>query len=330
MKERVKIIENTDQVVEELAVLRRQRDEHNQDRIMWDTDREKWEADRAAWAEEKVGWESERTALREEREGLTRSIAELTASVEVWRAAKVSADKDRDFFREQYAQASAFVGSVSEENLELEKKAKIAEGQAQEGVAMIKALFENRVKALQDDIQRWKSLAELLQEKDNRTNDMIRLRAAEAPELEERCRRFTDENNSLETDLRKLGRAQQRVTVQRNKLYREVSMLKKERASLKFKISQLVKATGNSTQETSNFVTEDQTLLSPEGPEIMDPNDMEIMSVSLPELPELSFDDTWFPCMWRPYFRDRCQQIFDSKEDLERHLQEHLRNLTQL
>ncbi|KAF8838188.1 hypothetical protein BDN67DRAFT_121118 [Paxillus ammoniavirescens] len=315
-------------VAEELAVLTRQRDEHNQDRTTWGADREKWEADRAAWAEEKAGWESERTALKEEREALSRSVAELTASVEVLTAAKVSADKDCDFFREQYTRASAFVGSISDENKELENKAKIAEGQAQEGVAMIKALFENRVKALQDDIQRWKSLAELLQEKDKRTNDDIRLRAAEAPELEERCRRFADENSTLEIDLRKLGQAQQRVTVQRNKLYHEVLMLKKERASLRSKLSQIVKVTGTSTQETFNSVSEDHILPSPEGPEIMDPNDMEILSDSSLQLAEISFDDTWFPCMWRPHFRDRCQQIFDSKEDLERHLQEHFHDLT--
>jgi hypothetical protein len=91
-------------------------------------------------------------------------------------------------------------------------------------------------------------------------------------------------------------------------------MLKKERASLRLKLSQIVKATGTSTQETLNSVSEGQTLPSPEGPEIMDPNDMEILSDSLPQLAENSFDDMWFPCMWRPHFRDRCQQIFDSKE----------------
>jgi chromosome segregation ATPase len=152
IKERERMIEDSVQVAEELAVLTRQRDEYNQDTTTWGADREKWEADRAAWAEEKVGWESERTALKEEREALSRSVAELMASVEVWTAAKVTADKDRDFFREQYTKASAFVGSISEENQELENKAKIAEGQAQEGVAMIKALFEVCYSAHRQDI----------------------------------------------------------------------------------------------------------------------------------------------------------------------------------
>ncbi|KAF9223102.1 hypothetical protein BS17DRAFT_153756 [Gyrodon lividus] len=329
MKEREKMTDDIAQRVEELTVLTRRCDEYNQAKITWATDQTKWEAERDAWAEEKVGWESERTALREEREALSQSVAMLTASVEVVTAAKVVAEKDRDFFREQYTQASGFVGSVSAENVELEKKAKIAEGQAQEGVAMIKALFENRVKALRDDIRRWKSLAELLQEKDNRTNDEVRLRAAQAPELEERCRRLAGENSSLEMDLRKLGQAQQRVAVQRNKLYHNVLMLKKERASLKSKLSQLVKAAGTSTQETSNPVPEDQTAPLPEDLESMEFNDMDILLDPLPQSGETSFDDTWFPCMWRPQFRDQCQQVFDSKEDLEKHLKEHFRDLAQ-
>ncbi|KAF9233776.1 hypothetical protein BU15DRAFT_53435 [Melanogaster broomeanus] len=240
----------------ELAVLARQCDEYNQDKFTWTADRAKWEAERDAWAEEKVGWESERTALREEGQALSQSVAELTTSVQLLTAVKVSAEKDREFFCEQYAQASGFVSSVRAENIELEKKAKIAEGQAQEGVAMIKALFENRVKALQDEIYRWKTLAELLQEKDKRTNDDIRLRAAQAPELEERCRHLAEDNDILESDLRKLGQAQQRVAGQRNKLYHDILILKKERASLKSKLAHFVKVNG---QETSDSLPADQT-----------------------------------------------------------------------
>ncbi|KIJ62309.1 hypothetical protein HYDPIDRAFT_94731, partial [Hydnomerulius pinastri MD-312] len=213
--------------------------EWDSERLRWEADREAWEKESARLSEEEAQWDLKRTELRQERDALSNSVTELTVAVESLTTAKASAEKDRDFFREQYAQASGFVGSVRAENVELEKKAQIAEGQAQEGVAAIKALFENRVKALQDDVYRWKTLAELLQEKDHRTNDEIRLRAAQAPELEERCRQLVNENDSLETDLRKLGQAQQRVSIQRNKLYREILTLKKERAVLKLKLSQL-------------------------------------------------------------------------------------------
>jgi alpha-D-ribose 1-methylphosphonate 5-triphosphate diphosphatase PhnM len=52
------------------------------------------------------------------------------------------AEKDRDFFRDQYTQASGFVNATRAENVELEEKAKIAEGQARDGVALIKHMFE--------------------------------------------------------------------------------------------------------------------------------------------------------------------------------------------
>ena len=133
--ERDVMLNNVVQRTEELAVLTKVRGEDDQDRL-------KWEVERTLWVQEKAGWETERTALQEKQAALLRSINELSASVESMRATKVSAEKDRDFFREQYVQASGFVGSVREENVELENRVKIAEGQAQEGVAAIRALFE--------------------------------------------------------------------------------------------------------------------------------------------------------------------------------------------
>lgn len=90
----------------------------------------------------KATWASEREVLINERDELSRKVTELGASVDAVAAAKMSAEKDRDFFREQYAQASSYVSSVRGENVELEGRVAIAESQAKEGVAAIKALFE--------------------------------------------------------------------------------------------------------------------------------------------------------------------------------------------
>lgn len=120
---------------EELAVLTKVRGEYDQGRL-------KWEIERASWVEEKARWDTERATLQEKQEALLRSVDELTLKVNSMATAKASAENDRDFFREQYAQASGFVGSVREENMEISKRVKIAEGQAQAGVAAIKAFFE--------------------------------------------------------------------------------------------------------------------------------------------------------------------------------------------
>ena len=130
---------------------------------------------RAQLALQTVSWENER--------------ATLTLNIETAIRGKVSAEQDRDFFREQYAKASGFVSSVREENAELEKQIKIATDQAQLGVSSIKTTFELRTKSLEEDVRAWRRIAEFLIEKDHRTNDDIRRRAAEEPELRARCDR---------------------------------------------------------------------------------------------------------------------------------------------
>jgi hypothetical protein len=130
---------------------------------------------RAQLALQTVSWENER--------------ATLTLNIETAIRGKVSAEQDRDFFREQYAKASGFVSSVRDENAELEKQIKIATDQAQLGVSSIKTTFELRTKSLEEDVRAWRRIAEFLIEKDRRTNNDIRRRAAEEPELRARCDR---------------------------------------------------------------------------------------------------------------------------------------------
>ena len=133
---------------------------------------------RAQLSLQTVSWENER--------------ATLTLNIETAIRGKVSAEQDRDFFREQYAIASGFVSSVRDENAELEKQIKIATDQAHSGVSLIKTTFEQRTKSLQEDVRAWRRIAEFLIEKDHRTNDDIRRRAAEEPELRARCNRQED------------------------------------------------------------------------------------------------------------------------------------------
>ena len=138
----------------------------------------------AQWVSEKAAWEAERT--------------QLLAQVESATSKKADAERDREFFREQYARASGFVASVRDENQDLEKRIKIAEEQTQNGVGLIKATFELRVKTLEEDAKSWRKMAEFLIEKDQRTeNDELRRRAAEEPELRARCER---QEGALEAD----------------------------------------------------------------------------------------------------------------------------------
>lgn len=142
--------------------------------------------------EEKLAWNTTRTLLEAQVDSLTQS--------------KERAETDSNFFREQYAQASGFVGSIRSENAELEKRALVAEGQAKDGVAMIRATYEGKVKGLQGEIAQWKGLASLLQEKDRRTGDDIRKKAAQEPELRAQVADLVDELERLEVVVDELSR----------------------------------------------------------------------------------------------------------------------------
>lgn len=168
-------------------------------------------------------------------------------------------------------------------------------------------------------MDRWKGLTELLQEKDRRTNDELRLRAAQVPELIELCGHLNEENKSLDADLRKLGQVQQRSVHQRSKLFYEILLLKKERASLRSKLSKLThKPDGGSPQEKDTSDSAPPALPPPivGDPDRIDPNDMDILpDPMLPQSADVTLDEpALYPCMWRPQLRDQCQHVFDAKE----------------
>lgn len=142
--------------------------------------------------QEQTSWEAER--------------ATYVTSLESAMRSKTSAESDRDFFRDQYAQASSYVSTVRGENVELEQRALVAEGKAKDGVGMIKTMFEGQVKSLLGDLAQWKGLAELLQEKDRRTGDEIRRKAAEEPELRAKYAESQREIEKLKAEVLELSR----------------------------------------------------------------------------------------------------------------------------
>ena len=130
-----------------------------------------------------AGLEAERAEWEAQR-------AELMGQVDALTKGKKQAEQDREFIREQYANASAYVTAIREENLDLEERVKIAEEQAKSGVEGLKDMYDVHLKTLEKDVRWWRRLAEFAVEKDSRTNDEIRQRAAVEPELRELCGRL--------------------------------------------------------------------------------------------------------------------------------------------
>jgi chromosome segregation ATPase len=135
---------------------------------------------------------------------LEQKIAELQAAFDAEIRSRKSAESDRDFFREQYSRASAYVSTVRSENEELVERVEIAEKRAVEGVALVKATFQERVRVLEADVAQTRAGYRLLLERERRTGDEIRRRAGEEPELRARCKWLEQRVEDLEMDLEEL------------------------------------------------------------------------------------------------------------------------------
>ncbi|KAG0697564.1 hypothetical protein DFH29DRAFT_945616 [Suillus ampliporus] len=302
------------------------------ERDLWDVHREamelqsaKWEADRAEWLCGKELWESERercsaerVTMIEAREALLVDVTRLNSSLEAITRSKNLAEKDRDFFRDQYAQASGFVSATRAENVELEQKAKIAEGQARDGVALIKNMYESQIKALKEDVDRWRSVSILLQEKDRRTDDLIRQRAAEQPELAERCRQLEYQVDSLHANLIELGRAHQKSSVKLDKFQDpKLFGLRKPNQTLDLHLVELTYA-----ELEPGEIIELNDLPDPDTSSL---NQVDALGADVS--PEEAEEDECglYPCKWKSGtdIIDQCQQSFDCREDLDRHMHDH-------
>ena len=129
---------------------------------------------------------------------------------------RAETEKDRDLFRDLYSKASLHASEVSKENNELTERASLAETQARDGLAMIKATYEERIRLLEQEVERWKGQVHVLTERDKRMDDELRRRAALEPELRTENIRLKEQLDSLEEDYRRMegtleGRSRQQV-----------------------------------------------------------------------------------------------------------------------
>lgn len=131
-------------------------------------------------------------------------LAQSRAVNEELQRRRAEAEKDRDLFRTLYGSASTHACSVTSENNQLERRATLAEGQARDGVAMLKATYEERIHLLEQEVARWKSQCHILTERDSRMDDDIRKRAALEPELRAENEKLREQLERLEEDYARL------------------------------------------------------------------------------------------------------------------------------
>ncbi|KZV64233.1 hypothetical protein PENSPDRAFT_564702, partial [Peniophora sp. CONT] len=115
-----------------------------------------------------------------------------------------AAQRDVDFYRGQYEQASTFVKETRAENDLLVERTEIAEGQARDGVQLIRAEAVVQQKALSDEITRLRTTNDILVERARRTDDDIRERAALEPEWRRQVRKLKKQVEVAEEEVERL------------------------------------------------------------------------------------------------------------------------------
>ena len=158
--------------------------------------------------------EAEQPVASSSTEQWEQKLSQLRAENEQLQRRRADAEKDRDLFRDLYGKASAHASEVTRENNDLQERASLAEGQARDGIALIKATYTERVRLLEQDVERWKSQCHVLTERDARTDDELRRRAALEPELRAENEHLRGQLYALEEDYRRMEAVVEQITKQ--------------------------------------------------------------------------------------------------------------------
>lgn len=169
--------------------------------------------------------EALRAEIQEKEEGWSKEKEKLTSDIASVTRSKDDAIQEGAFFREHYARISAQVNVTSQENEELLKRAQRAEKQVISGLAILRADFKGRVEKLTEELNKSKGVVALLTEKDRRTNDTIRQKAASVPALIARIKNLEEESRMLREDMGNLLRHRDDIEVERAQLNASLSEL---------------------------------------------------------------------------------------------------------
>lgn len=190
----------------------------------------------------------------------------------------------------------------------LNKELDIAQKQTSEGVQAVRAMLEKRLKDMEDDRNRWRKAAEFIMEKDTRTNDEIRKRAAEEPELRAKFHqvklKYATLRNTMEEKEEKYEEQEQEL--------QELQEMREEVARLR---QQLAEGRVDSTSPTPVSMANGRSLLelhsqsSDHGSRSSEEGHLELQTQA-PAAESYDDDDLVYRCQWRLEDDKFCNAVF--------------------
>lgn len=188
-------------------------------------------ADQSLTNEIKAVYEDKLKALTEAFDAMVIERDSLVAEVSLLKGARDDAVKDADLFRELYGKASSFVDETKKENVTLAERIVLLESQLKNGLRLIRSQNEAQVSKLTDELERCHLQLRVLKDKDQRTDDTVRRRAAREAELQPRITELLEEIDETRQEVSAVVRNRNQLLVRNREIEEDLEKARSQAAA---------------------------------------------------------------------------------------------------
>lgn len=177
--------------------------------------------------------------LRETYESSVKERDGLVVETDLLKISRDDAEKNASIFKDLYSKASSFTDELREENANLRSRLTLAETQVSKGIQQIRALYSAQAKKMSTELERSQLLLRVLQEKDRRTDDDVRRKAAREPELLAKIEELRADYQEKKGDLATVLRQRDDLLVEKQHLNDQIEAARSERLGLRTELRRL-------------------------------------------------------------------------------------------
>lgn len=177
--------------------------------------------------------------LRETYESSVKERDGLVVEIDLLKISRDDAEKNASIFKDLYSKASSFTDELREENANLRSRLTLAETQVSKGIQQIRALYSAQAKKMSTELERSQLLLRVLQEKDRRTDDDVRRKAAREPELLAKIEELRADYQEKKGDLATVLRQRDDLLVEKQHLNDQIEAARSERLGLRTELRRL-------------------------------------------------------------------------------------------